>query len=75
MKRGIENYFASLKGFQQNFGYSLKLFIELSSILLIHKLASAEIAACYFNQSSKQLHTLPLSLKILELKLSLSLPF
>ena len=75
MNRGIENYFASLKGCQQNFGYSLKLLIELSSILFIHKLASAEIAACYFNQSSKQLHTLPLSLKILELKLSLSLPF
>ena len=71
MKRGIENYFASLKGFQQNFEYSLKLPIELSSILLIHKLASAEIAACYFNQSSKHLHTLALSLKIRELKIPL----
>ena len=71
MKIGIENYFASLKGFPRNFGDPLKLLILLSSILLIHKLSSEQIVACYFNQSSKKLYTLPLSLKIRELKLCL----
>ena len=72
MKRGIENYFASLKGFPRNFGDPLKLLILLSSILLIHKLSSEQIVACYFNQSSKKLYTLPLSLKIREVKLCLT---
>ena len=56
MKRGLENYFASLKGIQRNFGYWLKHLIQLSSILLIHELSSERIAA-RLNQSSKQVYT------------------
>ena len=60
MKRGIETYFVSLKGFQRNFEHSVRLFIKTCFTLLI-SLHLNRLRIVFLNQSSKQLHTLALS--------------
>ena len=65
MNRVIEKYFVSLKGFQRNFEQSF----HSDVVDTFHKLASEQIVDCFLDQSSKQLHTLALPLKIHELKI------